>query len=421
MKYLKALFSLILSLLLSLFIVLTCFVYKVQKTIKPENLQQILLDCSIGEKLLGYHYLNEDVAEIDFYTFLCNNIQEPSALVLDFSLDKAKVCHEAALEYVKDKIDNNAVYTNLDKLSQDLTDGYCNAAIEKGLINPNSNITYRTQKAWLTKKRGVLLDETIRAKYQEYLLKMINDGDICALDIDQKNAVGYLLRTAKANVTTKNELYKSIEKHMSMVCADALADFLSDILYNTKSYKAITKDDVTVSVSDTITEYLNSNGINDDDIRNGYVTRIIKESSETFVYPKIASFLPSDLSTIQLPENLSKIAGLVTNRSLLYGLIGAFVFLVAVLILINRKKSLLYIGISFIVAGVLLYILKSNHMILLNKYLYSFIELTEIYKTIIDKAVFNIIDNLKIAVISLVAGILMIISSFLFKTKSENQ
>ena len=418
MKFLKALFSLILSLLLSFFIVLTCFVYKVQETIRPENMKQIMLDCSIGEKLLGYQYLNEDVEEVDFYTYLCNNIQEPSALVLDFSLDKAKICHEAALEYVKDRIDGNTAYTNLNKLAQELTDGYYNAAVEKGLINPNSNITYRTQKAWLTKKRGVLLNETIYAKYLEYLQKMADEGNICSLDIDQKNTIGYLLRTGKASVTTKNQLHKDIEDQTSRLCADALIDFVKDVIHKTDSYENIDRNHVTAFVSETIYGYFHLNDINDDDVRNGYVTRIINESSESFVYPKIVAFLPSaENEAIQLPEYVSIILGLLTNTNLLYVLIGISAFLALLLLLINRGKSLLYIGISLIIAGSLLYLLKSNRMLMLDRYLYSSIEVPEIYKTIIDKAVYNVIDNLKIAVTLAGVGLLMFISSFFFKTR----
>ena len=420
MKFLKALFSLILSLLLAVFIVLTCFVYKVQESIKPENMQKLLLDCSIGEKLLGYEYLDENVEEIDFYTFICNNIQEPSALVLDFSLDKEKICHEAALEYVKDRIDSNIAFTNLNKLAQDLTDGYCNAAVEKGLINPNSNITYRTQKAWLTKKRGVLLNETIYAKYLEYLQKMADEGNICSLDIDQKNTIGYLLRTGKASVTTKNLLHKDIEDQTNRVCANALHDFVNDIIYKTNSYEGISKNSTNALVSEVVYGFFHLNDINDDDVRNGYVTRIIEESSESFVYPKIVAFLPSaENKSIQLPEYVSIILGLLTNTNLLYVLIGISAFLALLLLLINGGKSLLYIGMSMIIAGAVLYLLN-NHINLLDNYLYSSIEVTDIYKTIIDKAIYDIMDNQKIAIILAGAGILMFIASFLFKTKKQN-
>ena len=418
MKFLKALFSLILSILLALCVVLTCFVYKAQEAIKPENIKEIMSNSAIGEKILGYQYLDENVKEEDFYTFLCNNIQEPSALVLDFSLDKAKTCHEAALEYVKDMIDSNCAYTNMNKLAQDLTDGYCKAAAEKGLINPNSNITYRTQKGWLTKKRGVLLDETIRAKYQEYLEKMIADGNICSLDIDQKTNFGYMLRTGKASVTIQNEIYKAIEDQTDRVCAEALSNFVNDVVHNTNNYKKPEKNEVITMVSESIFGYFKLNGIDGDDLRNGYVERMIKESSETFVYPKISSFLPSkEQTTAQLPDYVSKLLPLLINRNVLYGLIGVCVLLGVLLILINKKKSLLYIGISLIIAGAALYVLKPNYLPLLDRFLYSNINIEDVFKGIINSVTKTIIDNNTIAIALSVVGLLMSVSSFILRTK----
>ena len=418
MKFLKTLFSLILSILLALCVVLTCFVYKAQEVIKPENIKNVMSNSAIGEKILGYQYLDENIKEEDFYTFLCNNIQEPSALVLDFSLDKAKTCHEAALEYIKDIVDSNCAYTNMNKLAQDLTDGYCKAAVEKGLINPNSNITYRTQKAWLTKKRGVLLDETIRAKYQEYLEKMIADGNICSLDIDQKSSFAYMLRTGKAGATTQNEIYKVIEDQADRVCAEALSNYVNDVVYNTNNYKKPEKNEVITMVSESIFGYFHLNGINDDDVRNGYVERIIKESSESFIYPKIASFLLSyDQTTAQLPDYVSKLLPLLTNRNVLYGLIGVCVLLGVLLILINKKKSLLYIGISLIIAGAALYALKPNHLLLLDRFLYSNIKIEDVFKGIINSVTKTIIDNNTIAIALSGVGLLMSVSSFILRTK----
>ena len=87
------------------------------------------------------------------------------------------------------------------------------------------------------------------------------------------------------------------------------------------------------------------------------------------------------------------------------------------MILINKKKSLIYIGISLIIAGAVLYVLKPNYLPLLDRFLYSNIKIEDVFKGIINSATKTIIDNNTIAIVLSVVGLSIFVSSFVLRTK----
>lgn len=421
MKLIKNILCLILSLLLALSILLSTCVYGINEVLKKEKLQEVLKSSSIGENLLGYEYLDEDVEEEDFLTAFYNYIPVQPILFLNISLDKADTCHNAAFEYVKDKIDSNHAYTNLDKLAEDLSTGYYEAAVNNKYINPNEYISYTDiLNNRVRKPKGEFLKETMNTKFTNILQELIDEEYICCLDIDQETPFSYLLRTGKSSNTIRNGLYKHMEDTVNNICATQVSNFIDSLIQNNNSYKALEKNEVLNLVIDSINEYLDQNNITRDKIEDNYAFKKIESSNNSFIYPKINSFLPSYQETLnQLNQEDLTILKLLTNNTLLYVGIGVSILLGIIILAINKFKGLPFIGFSCILSGAILFLSKIFVPGVLDKYLTDLSYLGDALAMIIPNCILALIDMIsKFGIYAFVAGIIISIISIPFTRKS---
>ena len=360
MNIFKKILCSLIGLILTVAIFITTVFFNASKMLEKDSIESILISSNVGEKLMGYIYLDNNEKEIDIYEALKESIPTQSALALNISSDKAEECQNGAFEYIKEKQSDKYAYITMDTLIDDLSTGYVNTAISKGYINPNQYMTYKNvHNERVYTQKGILLMDTMIPKYKSIINRLADDGFFCTLDLDQKNTLVYLFSTGKQAIDTKNNLYHLIEEKISQIYNSHFMSFFDCLLNGESSYQTIDEASLIDTMNDLVNDYLKTINISDENIDKDRLQRTLNSSVHSYVYPKLDEAIPSYESTIDsIPSIAIKGLGLLKNNTLFFIGLVLCALLIGLLLMIGKKKSIIFIAVAVLISGIVMFISK---------------------------------------------------------------
>lgn len=417
----KKIICLLMSLLLSLLIFVTVVFFNASKIFDENKTDLILKESKIGEKLMGYSHQESNEKEIDIYKALAEKIPNQPALAVNISGEHSNLCQKGAFEYAKEKQDEKYGHTSLDNFVSDLATGYVNTAISNGYINPNQYMTYKNvhnERVYVQK--GTLLMDTMLIKYRDIINNLIQDDFFCALDIDQKNTLLYILSTGKDAIDTKDNLYRLVEEKIDGIFVSHIKSFINRLLDADKPYEIIEEASLKDVMKEVLDNYLKSIDIPDEYLDKERYDSTLEKSVHDYIYPRLFDSLPSYESTVSsLPSIVLKEIGLLKNNTLFFIGVTLCVLLILLLLKIGKIKSLLFIGIGAVVSGGMMFSLKYFAANIINIILSSIEGLQTSLNLIIPGFASYLFENIsRMGLYILPIGLLMIVVSLLFRKKN---
>ena len=360
MKTRNIIFSVFLSFILFLFILISTLSFLTPRILEKGTFDQVLVQAQIGKKIMGYEY-SQNEEKTDIYEFLSSSIPDQVCLALNLSGKEATRCQEGAFSYAKEKSDEKYAYTKMNLFTDDLATGYTQTAIEEKYISPNRLYGYQTlQSGKVYEKESVFLHNSMVSKYRTYIERIADDDLFCSLDLDQKNTFAYLLLTGKDSADMKNELYQKIEEKVDTIYRERYSTLITSLFEDVSDQTEIDESAFSEEIRNIVSEYLSQNGYSEELLNPNITDPIIRNSVQNFIYPRLYENLPSLNSTRSaLPETILKGLHLVKNDTLFYMGTGLSVLIMFLVILCSRSKAPFFIGIPILLAGILLFLTKT--------------------------------------------------------------
>ncbi|MBQ6560569.1 MAG: hypothetical protein IJL85_07060 [Erysipelotrichaceae bacterium] len=370
MKTSKIITNILLSILLVVSILCTGSLFAASQLFQKENLTSVVSGISSGEKILQYEYLPEDGETVNIYEKLAEAIEPQVALAVNVSGENAVICQNGAFAYVQSKQDEKYAYTSLNPVAEDLGIGYTQTAVADNIISPNKTMTYKNvknQRVW-TKMEPLLL-ETITVKYKSALEVLRMKDFFCSLDIDQLDPFAYLLRTGKESVVIQNGLYRSIENKIGEIFDEHLLNYIDCLKDENVTYTTIAQQTLNETLLKEVYGYIHDQGFSDEKLDIDKANATLLRSISSKIAPKLYSCLPSYEDTISgIPSTALSLIRKALDGSLTYICLGVAGVLMLLLLLAGKRKSLFFIGLSFLLSGAAAYFSKS-YSIKLTDYL----------------------------------------------------
>ncbi|MBQ6334689.1 MAG: hypothetical protein IJI46_06450 [Erysipelotrichaceae bacterium] len=363
MKALKIIINTLLSLLLIAALLCAVLSFTTSRLFARDQLSSLIDKLPAGEKILQYEHLPQEEKESDFYDVLADTIPVQVALAVNISSDNAKTCQEGAFAYVKEKQDEKYVYSDLNDLADDLCDAYVETAIKEKIINPKEYFTYmNVNRERVRTTKGALLEETMRQKYRTVIGELKDQDFFCSLDIDNQNTFAYVLKEGSSAAKMQNGLYELLEKQADDKFNEAFMNYISCLAGENKEDIAIEKESYIKEVSDSVYSYLEDQGLSLNLLDKEKADKVISQSAKDYLYPKLSAYLPSYANTLSsVPAPLLSLLKLALNGKLFYITAGICAVLALLIILIGKKTSLPFIGLSLLLSGAFIFFSKTQN------------------------------------------------------------
>lgn len=356
MKTIKISIQILLSLLLIPCIICSCLLFNASAFFQKDNISGILSELSSGNRILRYEYLSEDKDEDDFYAKLAETIPVQVALVVDISSENARICQEGAFEHIKELDLQSFVYNSLDMLANELANGYTQTAIDKKIINPNAYISYlNVHHERVTDTKKNLLMDTMYQKYRTILIGLDDENYFCALNADGRNTFLYILSSGRKAAETQNEVYRLIEEKTDAFYDEHLLNFFEKLRGNDTDHELIKSEEYVNCIEETIFNYLEGLGLSFEFADKEIVHRKLEPGIRNDLYQRFVDSLPLYEDTIALtPAPILSLINRLFDASLSYIGIGVCLLIILLIVSIDKKLSLYFIGASIFISGLII-------------------------------------------------------------------
>ncbi len=359
MKAFKTILSFILSLFLMLSLFLTTVLFSLPGVLQKDSLIKIIDGSDVGKQILAYEYPKEESQTIDFFEALNQAIPVQGSSMMNIFGDKAKICQDGAIEYIKKRGFLSHAYTDLKELADGLSRGYVSKAVEEGYIDPDRSVTYMTQIGRVSEPQEDFLRSSTLDKYQKSVEELQEDGFFSALDIDQKQPFAYILYKGKQAETIQNGLYEKIEGLCDEILSQQYSSLIDALTGKQNEFKGLNEKDFSSKMLQLIKTYLADQGIDELYLDTEKVESIIRTSIHEQIYPKLYPNLPSYDNTIsQLTDSGTKLLGMLNNNTLMYFGIGLSIVFALLLMWISKKDAFFYIGMGALLSGAFVFSTK---------------------------------------------------------------